>query len=253
MTAYYNEIDPYAAQWLRNLIDAGHIAPGIVDERSIDDVYPSDLRGFSQCHFFAGIGTWSLALRRAGWSDDRPVWTGSCPCQPFSAAGEGAGFADERHLWPHFHYLIRECRPAVIFGEQVAGRDAEPWLDLVSADMEGLGLAFGAVAFPSAGIGDPHVRDRTYWVADAAGDRWLQKHSDAGRCVERGRTQGLCAGPVPGRPVVWRRGLDGTKRPLEPGLEPVVDAYPGLLEQLRAYGNAINAEQARIFIQAVMA
>jgi hypothetical protein len=31
--AYYNEIDPFAAQWLRNLIAAGHIAPGEVDER----------------------------------------------------------------------------------------------------------------------------------------------------------------------------------------------------------------------------
>ena len=66
MPAYYNEIDPYAAQWLRNLIAAGHIAPGVVDERSIEDVHPSDLRGFEQCHFFAGIGVWSLALRRAG-------------------------------------------------------------------------------------------------------------------------------------------------------------------------------------------
>lgn len=35
MTAYYNEFDPFAAQWLRNLIDAGLIAPGVVDERSI--------------------------------------------------------------------------------------------------------------------------------------------------------------------------------------------------------------------------
>ncbi|HBO5046957.1 hypothetical protein [Pseudomonas aeruginosa] len=29
-TAYYNEIDPYAAQWLRNLIAAGPIWGGII-------------------------------------------------------------------------------------------------------------------------------------------------------------------------------------------------------------------------------
>lgn len=167
MTAYYNEIDPHAAQWLRNLIEAGHIAPGYVDERSIEDVYPSDLRGFTQCHFFAGIGVWSYALRQAGWSDDRPVWTGSCPCQPFSAAGKGTGFDDERHLWPAFHHLIKECKPAIVLGEQVASKDADPWIDLVHTDLEALGYAFGAVPFPSAGVGAPHIRDRLYWVADA--------------------------------------------------------------------------------------
>lgn len=118
--AYYNEIDPFAAAWLRELVKAGHIAPGVVDERSIEDVCPNDLAGFGQCHFFAGIGVWSYALRQAGWTDDRPVWTGSCPCQPFSSAGKGKGFKDERHLWPIFFDLIRACRPRVVFGEQVA-------------------------------------------------------------------------------------------------------------------------------------
>jgi len=171
MTAYYNEIDPAAAQWLRNLIEAGHIAPGYVDERSIEDVFPSDLRGFTQCHFFAGIGVWSHALRQSGWSDDRPVWTGSCPCQPFSTAGKGAGFDDERHLWPAFHHLIKECKPSIVFGEQVASKDTEPWLDLVQTDLEALDYAFGAVPFPSAGVGAPHIRDRLYWVADTNNTR----------------------------------------------------------------------------------
>ena len=169
LRAYYNEIDPYAAAWLRNLIAAGHIAPGDVDERSIEDVYPDDLRGYTQCHFFAGIGVWSYALRQAGWPDDRPVWTGSCPCQPYSAAGKGAGFADERHLWPAFFHLIQECKPALVFGEQVASKDANPWIDLVQNDLEAVGYGVGAIAFPAAGIGAPHIRDRLYWVADASG------------------------------------------------------------------------------------
>ncbi|EGO6390916.1 DNA cytosine methyltransferase [Salmonella enterica] len=144
--AYYNEIDTFAAQWLRNLIDAGHIAPGIVDTRSIEDVTPNDLKGFTQCHFFAGIGVWSYALRLAGWPDDKPIWTGSCPCQPFSQAGKGKGFDDERHLWPAFHWLIAQCRPVCVAGEQSASADAALWLDLVQTDMEAVGYAFGAVA-----------------------------------------------------------------------------------------------------------
>lgn len=168
--AYYNEIDPYAAQWLRNLIAAGHIAPGDVDERSIQDVHPDDLKPYNQCHFFAGIGVWSLTLRRAGWPDDRPVWTGSCPCQPFSSAGQGSGFDDERHLWPAFHWLIDQCRPAVVFGEQVASKAVDTWIDLVHADLEALGYAFAGIPFPSAGVGAPHIRDRLFWVADAERD-----------------------------------------------------------------------------------
>ncbi len=167
MAAYYNEIDPFAAQWLRNLIAGGHIAPGEVDERSIEDVTADDLRGFTQCHFFAGIGVWSHSLRLAGWPDDKPVWTGSCPCQPFSAAGKGDGFADERHLWPAFFHLISECRPQHVFGEQVAAGNANAWFDLVQTDLEGMDYAFGLVPFTSAGIGAPHIRERAYWVAHA--------------------------------------------------------------------------------------
>ena len=40
MKAYYNEFDKNAAAWLRELIKAGHIAPGDVDERSIEDCRP---------------------------------------------------------------------------------------------------------------------------------------------------------------------------------------------------------------------
>ncbi len=166
MTAYYNELDPKAAAWLRELIKNGHIAYGDVDERSIEDVTPDELRGYTQCHFFAGIGGWSLALRLAGWPDDRRVWTGSCPCQSFSAAGKGAGFADERHLWPAWFHLINQCQPSVVFGEQVGAAINHGWLDLVQADMEAADYSVGAVCVPAAGVGAPHIRDRLWFVAD---------------------------------------------------------------------------------------
>lgn len=165
MTAYYNEFDPKAAAWLRELIKAGHVAPGDVDERSIVDIRPSDLIGYTQCHFFAGIGVWSYALRRAGVPDDFPLWTGSCPCQPFSAAGKGGGVDDERHLWPAFFHLIRECRPPVVLGEQVASKDGLGWLDLVQTDLEAAGYAIGAVDTCSASSGAPHIRQRLRFCA----------------------------------------------------------------------------------------
>ncbi|WP_423241097.1 DNA cytosine methyltransferase [Klebsiella aerogenes] len=169
--AYYNEIDPFAAQWIRNLIKNRLVADGEVDERSIEDVSPDDVSGFAQCHWFAGVAVWSHSLRLAGWPDDKPVWTGSCPCQPFSAAGKGDGFTDERHLWPHFFHLISERRPQHVFGEQVASGNANTWFDLVQADLEGVGYAFGLVPFTSAGIGAPHIRERAYWVAESAGEQ----------------------------------------------------------------------------------
>lgn len=153
MTAFYNEPDPVAAEWLRRLIARGQIAPGVVDERDVRDVAPTELVRFTQCHFFAGVGIWSLALRRAGWPDDRPIWTGSCPCQPFSAVGAGEGFADERHLWPFWHWQIAQARPVVILGEQVASEDGLGWNDLVSADLDGIGYAFGSLVTSAAGFG----------------------------------------------------------------------------------------------------
>ena len=196
MSAYYNEHDAYAAAWLRNLIDAGHIAPGVVDERSIVEVRAADLEGYDQFHFFAGIGVWSHALRLAGWPDDRPVWTGSCPCQPFSSAGKRKGNDDERHLWPHFFRLIQECRPAVVLGEQVASEDGLGWLDVVSADLEGAGYAVGAADLCAAGIGAPHIRQRLWFVGlGVPGSDDLRRDGGA---ADRTEAEGEGSGQEPG-------------------------------------------------------
>lgn len=167
MSALYNEIDPFAAHWLRNLIAAGHLPPGKVDEQSIADLREAP----ATFHTFAGVGGWPLALRLAGWPDDVPVWTGSCPCQPFSQAGRGKGTEDERHLWPEWFRLIEQHRPAIVFGEQVASPAALQWWDAVCGDLEGAGYSARAVDLCAASVGAPHIRQRLYWVAVARGER----------------------------------------------------------------------------------
>ena len=189
MKAYYNEIEPYPAQWLRNLMAEGLISEGDVDERDIKEVQPQDLEGYTRCHFFAGIAGWDYALQLAGWPADEPVWTGSCPCQPFSAAGKRRGTDDPRHLWPVWRGIIEVCRPPVIFGEQVASAGGREWLSGVRADLEALGYAVGAADMCAASVGAPHIRQRLWWVADAqdADGGRSSEEDNAGRWVEEAR------------------------------------------------------------------
>lgn len=167
----YNESDPFAAEWLRGLVRSGRLPSGEVDGRSIRRLRPEQVRPATQAHFFAGIGGWPYALQLAGWPKGSPVWTGSPPCQPFSQAGSKGGTDDRRHLWPSWFRLIRECRPPIVFGEQVASPDGLRWFDAVSTDLEGEGYAVGAADLAAAGVGAPHKRQRLYFVAYAAGHR----------------------------------------------------------------------------------
>lgn len=280
--AYYNEIDPYAAQWLRNLIEAGHIAPGDVDQRSIVDVRPDDLRGYVQCHFFAGLGGWPLALSVAGWPDERPVWTGSCPCQPFSISGKRKGFADERHLWPVFRSLIEVGRPSVLFGEQVAR--APEWLALVRGDLVEMGYAVGAIPMEAASADADHFRDRYWFVADLPGERGGEGKPDPRDSTRppsnmAGRTSGGNRALVDRPSFGWGEGWtehefrsrgftsavasvggcqylecpDGKWRRLPPpGVRWLGTRIPARVDKLRAIGNAIDHRPAAQFIGAYL-
>jgi DNA (cytosine-5)-methyltransferase 1 len=165
MAVYYNENDSRMAAWLKEAIKMKLIAPGEVDTRSIKDVDSADIKPFTQHHFFAGIGGWSHALKQAGWDDERQVLTGSCPCTPFSNAGQQQGFDDPRHLSPDMVRLIRELRPDTIFGEQVASAESLQWWDLVASDLEASNYATTAMDLPAASIGAFHQRSRLFWVA----------------------------------------------------------------------------------------
>jgi DNA (cytosine-5)-methyltransferase 1 len=238
---YYNEVDPFMCQWLEELMAAKQIPKGKIDGRSIEDVLPNDLRGFTQCHFFAGLGGWPLALKIAKWPKHKPVWTGSTPCQPFSNAGEGKGFDDERHLFPAFHYLIDKCRPTTVLGEQVSGKIAYPWLQHVQASMGASGYMFGSIGLPAASAWAPHPRERLWWVGHTNGTR---------RSVYEKRQQ-----PKP------RAAKEKQSRYYNPVISPWVHISPGSLPSMpvdglpmpvgiiRGFGNAIVPQVAAEFVE----
>lgn len=272
MSAYYNENEPFKIAKLKKLISAGLIADGEVDGRGIQEVQPEDIRGFKQCHFFAGVGVWSFALRRAGWSDEHPVWTGSCPCKSFSKSGRREGFSDRHHLWPEWLRLIREHHPHVLFGEQVADKDGLAWLDVVSAELEAEDYAIGATDLCAAGFGAPHIRQRLYFVARSLGmghaigeglegQPWNVAHRKESRRLEAEEDGPACeagSARAPGeingfwREAEWLRCIDGKERPIESGTFPLADGPSERMGRIISYGDALVAPVAQGFIEAFM-
>jgi DNA (cytosine-5)-methyltransferase 1 len=264
------------------------IPDGEVDERSITDVRPSDLKGYVQHHFFCGIGGWPYALRLAGWPDSKECWTGSAPCQPFSVAGKRKGLEDERHLWPAFRWLIAQCRPSICFGEQVASKDGREWLAGVRSDLEAMGYVVGAADLCAASVGAPHIRQRLWWVGYTKDgnreipERESRKNSQFGRPSgfggmvnlfkpglagyagdgydgdEPGRndseTAGSVAAPSWNGSAVWWPCRDGKLRriPAESEIFPLAPGLPGRVGLLRGAGNAIVPQVAAEFIEAVI-
>ena len=266
---YYNDNDPYCVGWLHNLIAARQLPLGEVDGRDVNEVNADDLEGHEQCHFFAGIGGWPYALRLAGWKG--PVWTASIPCQPLSSAGRRKGHADERHLWPAFHRLIAECRPAIIFGEQVASKDGREWLAGVRADLEDTGYAVGAANLPACSVGAAHERQRLWFVADAYGQakpvcalnaeveaaQEASAYADQPRLPGRGEAgeNGTNAGNLKAR----HRSSNNLTRVIprydwshQPVLGSRIHGIPNRVDQVRAYGNAIVPQVAAEFVRAFM-
>lgn len=277
---FYNDIDKNVCAWTAELIKSGIIPEGVVSDTPIQELKPHELTHYTQCHFFNGISGWSRALKLAGIGSDFRCWTGSCPCQPFSAAGNQRGMSDERHLWPAFAHLIRECRPPVVLGEQVASAIAHGWLDTVASDLEAAGYAFGSAILGAHSVGAPHKRQRLYWggfaVADAKGgglelmrgesgagsERYPNSNSEArplGHPDDEGpQGRGLRSGEEPDELNPWTRGVavvectDGEKRLVKPGSFPLAHGVSGRVGLLRGYGNAIVPQTAAAFIEAAV-
>ena len=277
----YSDNDPAAAEWLANLAAAGRIPPGNVDGRDIRTVPAADLDGYTQVHLFAGIAGWPHALDLAGWPRDRPVWTFSCPCQPFSVAGKQKGTEDDRHVWPAVRSLIAALRPPECLGEQIAAPLGRDWLAGVRTDLGALGYEVCAADLPAASVAAPHIRQRLYFAARRV-ENTDRARREKGAAEQPSPASGL--GNPPGRrpprapqtrpqpqlparrpspadhnPWAGAEPLhcgDNTQRRAQPGIHPLAHGLPPGLEHTRrktlliGYGNAIVAPLAAQFIAA---
>ncbi len=209
------------------------------------------------------------------------------PLPAFQRAGRGDGFADQRHLWPAWFHLIKECRPEHVFGEQVAAAVGHQWLDLVQSDMEGQGYRVGAAVLGAHSVGAPHIRQRLWFVADADGRNACaerqqrsgeqRQQPEDGLASELGnsigsRLEGLAGDgdnrEEPGRQRAqpdgstatagfwsdcdWLPCRDGKARPVEPCSFPLAHGIPARVVRLRAYGNSIVPQVGAEFIGAYL-
>lgn len=255
MSIYYNEFNPESAAILRELMKENIIPYGDVDERSIIEVNQDEIRNYTQCHFFAGIGGWPIALRLAGWPDDRPVWTGSCPCQPFSSAGKQKGKTDERHLFPIWLGLIAECRPATIFAEQVSSAIAHGWLDDVYQGLETEGYAVGAAVLPACSVGSPHRRDRLFFVANSTSSGFLreeqQKDDNTSYAeISSNDSDSSSEGISHFSTGKWSSCADGKSRFFDSRISMLANGVQHKKPILHGFGNAIVPQVAAAFIKA---
>ena len=115
------------------------------------------------------------------------ILSGGFPCQPFSQAGVRKGVEDPRHLYPHFSRGIEECKPGIVFLENVEGiissktAEGESVLHYVLKDLERLGYKAEAGVFSASEVGFPHQRKRVFIMGYSTSERcererlWIQQ------------------------------------------------------------------------------
>src|SRR5262245_10853974 len=109
----------------------------------------------------------------AAWRGLVDCVTAGFPCQPWSAAGSGAGTADERWIWPDIRDRIREMGPRFVFLENVPPLVSRGGLALVLGDLADLGFDAEWLCLSAADVGASHRRERLFILAVA--------HPDLGR------------------------------------------------------------------------
>jgi DNA (cytosine-5)-methyltransferase 1 len=141
--------------------------------------------------------------------------------------------------------LIRQCKPASVFGEQVASAAGLGWWDRVALHMEVEGYAVAAFDLCAASVQAFHNRPRLWFVA-----------SDPGSDRRQGIAGGGSFRAAPPEHA-WRQARRAPTTPwvfweVKPCVRRAADALPGRVGRLRGYGNAIDPTLAAEFISAYL-
>lgn len=111
----------------------------------------------------------------AAWRGRVDVISSGFPCQPFSAAGQRRGSADERNLWPRLHDIIRAIRPSVVFLEN-SPRIWRYYTQAIGPDFQRMGYETEEGIFSAEEVGAPHLRERFFVLAyTSEGHLWLER------------------------------------------------------------------------------
>jgi DNA (cytosine-5)-methyltransferase 1 len=148
-----------------------------------------DARGVCYVEREAAAAASLVASMEAGWFHHAPVWSdlltfdgepwrglvhilaSGDPCQDNSVAGKRAGADGERFLAPEVVRIATECRPYIIFRENVPGNAGGHLAAIVPA-LEQLGYRVACGIFSSLETGNSIQRERLFIMACAKGERF---------------------------------------------------------------------------------
>lgn len=141
-----------------------------------------------------------VASMEAGWLHQAPIWSdlltfdarpwrglvhilaSGDPCQDNSVAGKREGEEGERFLAPEVIRVADECRPDLIFRENVPG-NADGQLAAITPSLEGLGYRVAAGIFSSAETGNTMRRERLFIMAERKDRPWGMGARSARECL----------------------------------------------------------------------
>jgi len=181
------------------------------------------------------------------------------PCQPFSSSGERKGVEDPRHLFPYIRDGIRECRPRIVFLENVEGiissktEDGDSVLQYVLGELEGMGYRATAGVFSASEVGATHQRKRVFILGIMANhsstrsETWIptERHWEKG---DAKITNNYCLGSWPSRPSERQKVFE-EPRTVKSKLGRTTNGTANRVDRLRLLGNGVvPATAATAFI-----